>query len=351
MTDEQKTEQPTQKKLDDSRKKGQTASSREVTNVLMIMSYAIIFAWSMPNIMRSIAIKLKTFIELPHQLSSMDIIDIGSDLLSSLFSIFALPILIILVMGIISNVVQNGFIFSAEPIVPKLRKISPLSGLKRLFSSKSLVDLVINIFKLTLISILLFILIKSEITAIKSTYQLSFDEVIQLAHSILIKLMIGVIIIMGFIAILDLLYRRFDHIRGLRMSKQEIKDETKQTEGNPEVKAKLRKMRTEITNLNINEAMKTADVVITNPEHLAIVLQYDIDKMPAPKVVAKGQDHMALKIKEIAQSLHVIIVENKPLARLLFPVVEVGDFVPEKHYKAVAEVINYVYKTRNKPIF
>ncbi len=351
MTDEQKTEQPTQKKLDDSRKKGQIASSREVTNVVMMMAYTLILFWSMPDLLSHLTIKLKSLIELSHQFSSRDVVKISSDILRSILTVFAVPILVILLMALIGNIGQNGFIFTSDPIIPKLNKLSPFKGLKRLFSTKSIVDLTIHIFKLGLISTLLFILIKTDIGIIKTTYQMSFVEVLQIVHWIIIKLMLGVIISMSFLAILDLLYRKYDHVKGLRMSKQEIKDETKQTEGNPEVKAKLRKMRTEITNLNINEAIKTADVVITNPEHIAIALEYDMEKMPAPKVIAKGKDHMALKIKDLAKSLKIIIVENKPLARVLFPTVEVGDFIPEKHYKAVAEVINYVYTVRNRPIF
>ena len=351
MTDEQKTEQPTQKKLDDSRKKGQIASSREVTNVVMMMAYTLILFWSMPDLLSHLTIKLKSLIELSHQFSSRDVVKISSDILRSILTVFAVPILVILLMALIGNIGQNGFIFTSDPIIPKLNKLSPFKGLKRLFSTKSIVDLTIHIFKLGLISTLLFILIKTDIGIIKTTYQMSFVEVLQIVHWIIIKLMLGVIISMSFLAILDLLYRKYDHVKGLRMSKQEIKDETKQTEGNTEVKAKLRKMRTEITNLNINEAIKTADVVITNPEHIAIALEYDMEKMPAPKVIAKGKDHMALKIKDLAKSLKIIIVENKPLARVLFPTVEVGDFIPEKHYKAVAEVINYVYTVRNRPIF
>ena len=280
MTDEQKTEQPTQKKLDDSRKKGQIASSREVTNVVMMMAYTLILFWSMPDLLSHLTIKLKSLIELSHQFSSRDVVKISSDILRSILTVFAVPILVILLMALIGNIGQNGFIFTSDPIIPKLNKLSPFKGLKRLFSTKSIVDLTIHIFKLGLISTLLFILIKTDIGIIKTTYQMSFVEVLQIVHWIIIKLMLGVIISMSFLAILDLLYRKYDHVKGLRMSKQEIKDETKQTEGNPEVKAKLRKMRTEITNLNINEAIKTADVVITNPEHIAIALEYDMEKMP-----------------------------------------------------------------------
>ncbi len=351
MSDEQKTEQPTQKRLTDSRKKGQAASSREVTNVLMIIAYTIIFAWILPIAARNITLSMKYLIVLPNQFIGADVINICSELLGNIFHNLALPMILIVITAILSNLSQNGFIFSVEPITPKLAKISPAKGLKRIFSSKSVVDLVSSIFKFLFISILLIIILKSEVLKITLFPTLSFAEALAVIHRITIKIMTGVIIIMGFIAILDLLYRKFIYMQEMKMSKQEVKDEAKQTEGNPEVKAKLRKMRTEITNLNINQVMQKADVVITNPEHFAVVLQYIAQSMPAPKVIAKGLNHVALKIKELAKKNNVEVVENKLLARALFYTTEVDKFIPEEHYKAVAAIISYVYKMRNKSIF
>lgn len=351
MPCDEQTEQPTQRKLQDSRKKGKVAYSKEVTNVLMIAVYTVIFAWLIPNILYKLTIQLKTFIELSHQFTQDNLLHISGDILGDVAYILALPIFLIIIVGIMSNITQIGFIFSIETLTPKLSKISIKSGLQRIFSSKSIVELVSSILKLTLISILLFILIKSELAELKVLYSLSFQGIIHFIHRVIIKIMIGVIIIMGLISVLDLLYRRIYHIRELRMSKHEVKEELKHTEGKPEIKAKLREMRKNIADFNINQAIKQADVVITNPDHFAVALQYNMEEMNAPKVVAKGQGNMALTIKTLAKHLNVIIVENKTLARLLFNTVKVGELIPERYYQAVAKIINYVYQTRNRPIF
>ncbi|MBQ4874661.1 MAG: flagellar biosynthesis protein FlhB [Rickettsiaceae bacterium H1] len=351
MSDEQKTEHPTPKRLADSRKKGQTASSKEVTNVLMLITYSIIFAWFMPNASNTIIIKLKEFITFSHEFTGINVPDISSRLLDTIFHALGLPMALIIIGALLSNLVQNGFIFSTEPVMPKFSKISPKKGLKRIFSSKSIVEVISSSLKLILVITALFVIIKSEAEIIMISPELPLNETLMIIHRMIIKIIAGIIIITGFIATLDLFYQKFDYIKNLRMSKQEIKDETKHTEGNPEVKAKLRKLRMERANLNINEAIKKADVIITNPEHFAVALQYDVQTMHAPKVIAKGQDHQALKIKESAKQANVTIVENKPLAQVLFKTVEVDEFIPETHYKAVAEIINYVYKMKEKPIF
>lgn len=346
----QKTEEPTQKKLDDARKKGQVAFSREVTSFLLLFGFVLFLVWLLPSIMKNTAILLKPFIENSYsvRLDSDNMMYISTDLLKGVFALFSIPLFGVVLIALISSFMQNGIIFSFSSVTPKLEKISPIKGLKRMFSMRSLVEFLKGIGKISMIATVGVMAIYPDLAILEQVHTYSVQDMLLLLMELAKRVLIGACVIMFVVATLDYSYQKFEYIKNLRMSKQDIKDEYKQSEGNPEVKAKLRQIRMERAQQRMMAAVPQADVVITNPTHFAIALKYDSQFMDAPMCVAKGQDHMALKIKEVAKENDVPTIENKPLARALFAAVEIDEPIPIEHYKAVAEIIGYVYKLKGK---
>jgi flagellar biosynthetic protein FlhB len=346
----QKTEEPTQKKLDDARKKGQVGFSREVTSFLLLFGFVLFLVWLLPSIMKDTAVMLKPFIENSYstKVNSDTIIYISADVLKNAFALFAIPLLGVVIIAFVSSFMQNGIIFSFESVTPKLEKISPLKGLKRMFSLRSLVEFLKGIGKISMIAIVGVMAVYPELVILEQVHTYSLQDMLLLLMELAERVLIGACIIMFMVAGLDYSYQKFEYIKNLRMSKQDIKDEYKQSEGNPEIKAKLRQIRMERAQQRMMAAVPQADVVITNPTHFAIALKYDPQIMDAPMCVAKGQDHIALKIKEVAKDNNVPTIENKPLARALFAAVKIDEPIPLEHYKAVAEIIGYVYKLKGK---
>jgi flagellar biosynthetic protein FlhB len=265
-------------------------------------------------------------------------------------SIAIYPALAVITAALASSFLQNGFVLSNEPLMPQLSRISPLAGLKRLFSMRSVVELLKGIFKIGVIGYVAFLAIYPELTHIKQLPNSNTAGLLIFLAMLATRMTIGVAIAMFFIALFDLLYQRFQYIKSLRMTKQEIRDEYKQSEGDPMVKQRLRRLRQERAKKRMMAAVPKADVIITNPTHFAVALQYDNKSMKAPMVVAKGQDRIALKIREIAEENKVPIVENPPLARALFDTAEIDQEIPFAHYEAVAKIISYVYQLKGRKV-
>jgi flagellar biosynthetic protein FlhB len=348
--DSQKTEDPSQKRLDDALKKGQVPSSREVTSFMMMLAFAFILVWLMPSIMQKTTHNLTRFIENPHlfNVDSNSIRTIAIDVLSQTLFVMIAPLAIIIAVIYLAGFIQHPIIFSGESLTPKLERISPLKGLKRMFSMRSVIELIKGIIKISVVGIVAYIAIKPDIPLLLQIQSASIMSILLLLAKMTKNMMIGICSLMAFIAIFDFLYQYFEHIKSLRMSKRDMKDEYKQTEGNPEVKAKLREIRNKRASKRMMAAVPNADVVITNPTHYSIALKYEEGKTEAPVVIAKGMDLIALKIREIAKENNIPIVENPPLARALYSSVELEQEVPIEHYNAVAEVIRYVYKLKGK---
>lgn len=348
--DSQKTEEPTQRRIEEAVKKGQVISSREVSNFLMLLTFTIILVALGPYLMHKTTITLRYYLESSYEI----FFDPNSyrmfflELFKNAVGIMILPVAGTIIAALLATLVQHGFIVSTEPIMPKLDKISPLSGLKRLFSLRSFMEFVKGIIKITIVGAVAMMAIWPELHKVEELHATSIAGIIALLNHLALRMMIGICSIMAVIAVLDFLYQRFEYLKSLRMSKQDIKDEFKQSEGNPEIKAKLRSLRMERARKRMMAAVPKADVVITNPTHFAVALMYETGKHTAPIVVAKGTDLIALKIREIAEANSVPIVENPPLARALYEIVELDEQIPEEHYKAVAEVIAYVYKLKGK---
>jgi flagellar biosynthetic protein FlhB len=347
-----KTEDPTPRKLEEARKRGQVVNSREVTNFLMILSLAFIIFWVFPYSSKNTLFLLKGFVENVHNIdiSGSNFIQLLSHTINKVLLYSILPLAFLVIIAMISSFVQQeGQInLSFDPITPDLSKLSPLAGLKRMFSMKSLVEFIKGIIKISIVAVILYFAIMANTKHLLSYIHFSPMMIVEKIYSIINNLLLYVCMFLFVIAVIDYTYQRFEHMKSLRMTKQEIKEEYKDTEGSPEIKQKLRQLRAEKAKNRMVADVPKADVVVTNPTHYSIALKYDSDKMSAPKVVAKGQDNIALKIREIAKEHDIPLVENKPLARALFDNVDVGEEVPVEHYEAVAAVISYVYKLKGK---
>ncbi len=345
----EKTEEATPKKKADARKKGQVAKSTELNSAFVIL--AAFFALKILGVY--IYEQLANFMRLTYAQFLMD--DFNINIIRELFVSFGivffkitLPVMLaVLITALAINFFQVGFHITFEPIMPKLDKLNPLSGFKRIFSKRALVELVKSLFKVAVIGYFIYRFLATEMDRIPQLVGAELSYAITLAATLILDLVFQISGIMFILAALDFFYQRWEHGQSLKMSKQEVKDEFKQTEGNPQIKGKIKERQRAMALRRMMQEVPRADVVVTNPTHFAVALQYD-NTMPAPRIVAKGQDLIAKRIKDIAREHRVTIVENKPLARALYWGGEVGDIVPPELYKSVAEVLAYVYRLKKK---
>ncbi len=255
------------------------------------------------------------------------------------------PIMLLLVaIAIVSNLLQVGILFSTEPLRPQLNKISPISGVGRLFSVRTTMQLVMNLLKLLIVCVVAYVAIKHRADKIMLAMMMDGWQRMGLCSVVLYEVGLDIAIALLIIALLDYMWQRYKFERDLRMTKQEVKEEMRRMEGDPILKQRRRKMQMVAAMQKIRKTVPTADVIVTNPTELAIAIKYDSKAMHAPKVVAKGADYLAKKIREIATMHGIPIIERKPLAQALYKMVEVGQEVPEQFYKAVAEILAYVYR-------
>lgn len=348
--DSQKTEDPTPKRLREAREKGEVARSQEVNHWFIILAFAATLGLLAPIFLGQLGRALLPFIEQPHQIVLGG--DGGRQVLAGLLwevgKALALPFAATIAAAVAAGLLQGGILFSAESLKPKLEKISPLSGAKRLFGQRALVEFAKGLLKITLVGAVIAMLVVPRWQTYVQLPELSVEELLLLLRREALRVLVGVLAAMTVIAGADYLFQRYKQMQKLRMSRQEIKDELRQSEGDPMVKARLRQLRQERARQRMMTAVPGADVVVTNPTHFAVALRYDGEIMNAPTVVAKGVDFIAQKIREVARENDVPIVENRPLARALYDGVEIDQEVPPTHYKAVAEVIGYVMRLRGR---
>jgi flagellar biosynthetic protein FlhB len=346
----QKTEQPTDKKLRNARDQGQVPHSRELNHWFIIGGGCLILLAFVPHLAALLLDMLRSFIAKPDQVSS-DAASLshifGETIGRAALAIFV-PLLILLVGAFCGPLLQTGFLLSAEPLMPHLSKINPLEGVKRLFSSRTIVEFLKNLAKLAIVCTVVYLLVAPILPGVEQFIVLSPADSLETFRHLLLRLAFGIFITLTFIMMTDVIYQRLAFNARLRMTKQEIKDENKENEGSPEIKQRIRQLRTQRARRRMMANVPKADVIVTNPTHFAIALKYDPEEMMAPVVLAKGQDLIALKIREIATDNKVAIVENPPLARALYASVEIDQEVPPEHYKAVAEVISYVFRLRGR---
>jgi flagellar biosynthetic protein FlhB len=348
--DSQKTEDPTSRRLDEARKRGQVANSREVNNLLMLGVFSMSVLLFGGTAAAAIYKATMPFIESSDMIPAdfEHLVALGWKLLGVLLVAGAVPLVLAVIAAIGAGYLQFGLVFSADGIMPKLDKISPLAGLKRMFSARSLAEFVRGLLKLAVVGSVAMFLILPEVAHLNKLIGMEMVQLLAETKALLAKLLIGVVSIVAAIAAIDVIYQRLQHMREMRMSRQEIKDEFKETEGDPLVKGRLRQLRMERTRRRMMAQVPQSDVVVTNPTHYAVALKYDPNSMGAPKMMAKGVDKVAAKIREIAKEHGIPIVENPPLARGLFAAVDIDQEVTPEFYKAVAEVISYIFKLKRR---
>ncbi len=346
---DQQTEKPTPRRLEEARRKGDVPTSRDVTGTMVLGMLTILLVAVGGTLAGDFAKTLR-----PLLAEADDVrLDRSGDLTGVLADVLghvgwaAAPVLAVLVLAAVTGAVgQHGLVVSAERLRPKLERVSPAAGLKRLFSLQTLVELVKGTAKIAIISVAGWLAVRPSLDGLDMMPLPEPAETALVAGAVMLDLLIYVSAAMLVIAVLDAGWQRFSWWRKLHMSREELREEHKQLEGNPEIKARLKMLRRQRARRRMMAAVPEATVVITNPTHFAIALRYDRATMRAPKCVAKGQDRVAQRIREVAAENGVPVVENKLLARALFRSIEIDQDVPPEHYRAVAEIISYVFSLR-----
>lgn len=343
-----KTEEPTAKKRADAKKKGQVGRSTDMSAAFVLLMGFLTLRIFWEYIYQKIyAYTAYVFLHLNQPVDTENIIRIFIGIIE-LLAQTALPIMIaIMFMGLAINMYQVGLNFNTEAIGFKLDKLNPINGFGRIFSKRSLMELLKSLMKIAIIGFFLYDFLTDHLMEMPQFIYFDLPTSLAQIADIIFKMafeVVGVIMIVGFI---DYAYQKWQTTQDLKMSKQEVKDEAKQSEGDPQIKGKIKQKQRQMAMARMMQEVPKADVIVTNPTHFAVALKYE-KTMVAPLVVAKGQDLVARRIKELAKENNVPIVENKPLARALYAAVEVGGSVPAELYQAVAEVLAYVYRLKSR---
>ncbi|PPD14581.1 MAG: flagellar biosynthesis protein FlhB [Methylobacterium sp.] len=344
---EDKTEEPTERRIEQSIERGEVPKSMEAATFLVLAGGTLALLITGMIGLSGFVAGMRGYIENAHQVSinQAGLMSVFVEGTRTMATVLALPFIFAMVAGLASGLIMHKPLWTTEPMVPKFNRISPLAGFKRIFGKEALVQFAKSFVKFTIVSALLFYVLWPERKHIGNIVQLEPGMILDITWSLSLKLLGGVLAVYAFVAAADILYQRFTWRQRLKMTREELKQEFKETEGSPEIKAKLRKIRSERLRQRMMAAVPQSSVIITNPTHYAVALKYEAG-MNAPVLVAKGLDLVALKIREIATTHEIAIVENPPLARALHAQVEIDEEIPEEHYKAVAEVIGYVMRLR-----
>jgi len=347
---QEKTEPPTPRRRQEARQKGQVAKSAE-------LPAAFILAFSLLVLMMFGGwLKDGLFSLLTAAFTDYMRMELTADAVHALFADLAkwgalllAPVMIgSIAVALAANYVQVGFLVSGHPLVPNLNKLNPVEGFKRIFSLRAIADFLKSLFKLLIVGYVAYVTLMAEKDALLGLYALPLEGVFGYAASVTLHLGLKIGAALIVLAIFDYFYQRYEYLKGLRMSKQDIKDEYKKLEGDPLIKSRIRDRQRRMAMRRMMQEVPKADVVITNPTHYAVALRYVAEEMDAPQVIAKGTDLVALRIREIATEHGIVIMENKPLARALYDKVDIGGFVPAELFQAVAEVLAYVYRIKKK---
>ena len=348
--DSQKTEKPTPKKLQKARQKGQVAQSQEIKSWAMLFAATASLLLLAPALMDGIRRTGLLFLDKPDEfhLGMREVQLLFYQLAFELMKIVDPLMAVLMIIALIGTAGQFGFLVATSKIKPELKKINPIKGLKSKLSIRQLVEFVKGIIKLSVVAAVALGLAIPLLDDLALAPTTEFILTVKRLHLVALWITGGTVAVMTVVAVLDYLYQKYTHTKQLRMTRQEVKDEFKQSEGDSQVKAQIRKVRNQRARQRMMAAVPEADVVVTNPTHYAVALKYEMEEMAAPKVVAKGVDALALKIREVAEESDVPIVENPPLARALYASVELDEEIPSEHFKAVAEIIGYVMRLRGE---
>lgn len=352
MAMEDKTEEATPKRKKEAREKGQVAKSGDLasgfTLLVMFQSLKIFGGYIAETMTKCIEKYMVVFGDYSHQITVDDISSIMLDVMVTLFAA-VLPILAVAtIVGIFINVVQVGFLKVKEAMKPKFDKINPINGFKRIFSINSLVELIKSIAKFAILGYILYAEMKDNFPFFVNLGTSDLRTTIILSLDIIISIALKLSMALFFIGVADFIYQKLKLRKDLRMSKQEVKEEFKQMDGDPQIKGKIKQKQRQISMARMMAAIQNADFVVTNPTHYAVAIEYKEKIHNAPMVVAKGKDYVALKIKEKAKELNIEMVENKPLARALYATVDIGREVPAEFYVAIAEILVNIYTMKKK---
>lgn len=346
----EKTEKATPKKRQESRKKGQVAKSEEISGAMILLGAVCCFVMLGPFFNKQITSMFSDIF-----MHRMDMNVTQENVLSLLtyyliqMAVFLGPIFfVIIVIVVASYYVQIGWLFTFESLKPKLSSLNPINGAKNIFGLRAIIEFLKSSLKLIVVAIVVYAVIWSEKKRFLELATVPIQDIFGFVADLTLRLSIFAAVLLLFLAIGDYMYQKYEYEKNLRMSKQDIKDEHKNTEGDPLIKGKIRERQRRMALMRMMQEVPNADVIITNPTHFAVALQYDGTKMEAPKIIAKGQDYLALRIREIAKQHNVITMENKPLARALYERTEIGDTVPADLFQAVAEVLAYVYRLKGR---
>lgn len=346
---EQRTEEATEKRRREAREKGRFAQSRELTSVFVLMGSLFTFYFFGAYTVNKLSLFMK---EIFIESASFGIT--GTNAYSFMFrimkesAVIMAPLMaVILIAGITANIIQaGGIIFSLDPITPNFSKIDPLKGFGRIFSKQSLAELFKSLFKIGIVGYIAYITVKGEFDHIPPLMDMENGQILLYISQISFKIIFRTFLVLIILAAIDYGFQKWTFEESIKMTKQEIKDERKETEGDPRTKARIRSIQLQVARKRMMAAVPKADVVITNPTHLAIAIRYEREKMMAPEVIAKGAGFIAEKIKDIARKSGIPIVEDRPVARMLYKTVDIGGAIPATLYKAVAEILAYVYRLK-----
>jgi flagellar biosynthesis protein FlhB len=349
-SNDERTEQATQFRREEFRKQGTVALSRELLSVTILIGTGAALWMASRNIYSEFGLLSNQFFRFAPfaDLGKERVLELGFDVAKS-FSWMSLPVLMAaLVVAFLVSAAQVGWYITFEPLNPNWDRINPVAGFQRLFSSRGAMEAVKALLKMGIIGFIVWSYLKGEASSAGHYYSRELAEGMTLTLTTVGKFFFTIVLSLSILSILDYAFQRYQLEKQMKMTKREAKEEFKLREGDPLIKSRIRSIQRRMANRRMMDQVPKADVVITNPTHFAVALKYDSEKMHAPRVIAKGAGVIALKIKEIARFHHIPTVENKPLARNLFKTLDVGDYVPRELYKAVAEVLAYVYRLRNR---
>jgi flagellar biosynthetic protein FlhB len=341
---EDRTEAPTPRRRQEARSKGQVARSQDLTAaVVLVAAFATLRLFG-PHLWRTLlaVVSISLSPDSPMRLDEMPMFAgaVGTELAKRLAPLFV----VLFLAAVVVLYAQVGLLFTWQPLMPSLAKINPLNGFARLFSLRSVMAAVTSFAKLILVGVVAYFTIAHGAASILHSFTFGFHDVVRLGCALTFELGMKLSVALLILALLDFAWQRFRHERDLRMTKEEVKDELRSMEGDPSIKRRRRQLQLQMAMQRLRKDVPKADVVVTNPTHLAVAIAYDAETMIAPKVVAKGADEIALRIRQIAAEFGIPIVERKPLARALYDTVDVGQYIPEQFYRAIAEILAYIYE-------
>ena len=346
---QEKTEQATPRRLQEARKKGQVPKSADLNGAILLLIAGLFILFAKDNLIVQLHRYFFTYFNsfIRYQNQEGYVIKVMSDFAINVFAVFIPLLILLMVVALAINLAQIGFLFAPEVLQPKFEKLNPLNGLKNMFSGRAMFELVKSLMKIIIVGWVIYAAVMGEMTNLLAIFhsppQTLLNQVITVALKVLLW---GATVYLG-IALLDLLYQRYAFQKQMKMSKQEVKEEFKQTEGDPQIKGWLRRQQRQLMANLVRKEVPQATVVVTNPTHFAVALKYE-KEMDAPLVVAKGADQLAKQIREIAKQHDVPVIENVEVARFLYANVEIGQSIPMEMYKAVAEILAMVFRLKNQ---